>query len=48
MLYLKEKGIKTLQSVTNPLDFKSDINYDIVFALSFFSHMPKKYLVFMA
>lgn len=41
MLYLKEKGIKTLQSVTNPLDFKSDINYDIVFALSFFSHMPK-------
>ena len=42
MLWLKEKGIKTLQSVTNPLEFKSDMNYDVVFALSFFSHMLKK------
>ena len=34
--------VKAMQSTPLPEDFPSDIKYDVVFALSFFSHMPDK------
>jgi hypothetical protein len=34
-------GVKTLQSAHVPEQFAHDQKYDVVFALSFFSHMPK-------
>lgn len=33
-------GAKTLLSSTNPQNFRSDASFDVIFALSFFSHMP--------
>ena len=33
-------GIKTLLSQTKPQDFTSDSSFDVIFALSFFTHMP--------
>lgn len=38
----KNLGGEALLSCDNPKDFKLQNQYDIVFALSFFSHMPKK------
>jgi SAM-dependent methyltransferase len=34
-------GVKTVQSVHTPEDFAPDAKFDVIFALSFFSHMPK-------
>ncbi len=34
-------GVKTLQSASEPGRFSPDRTYDVVFALSFFSHMPR-------
>ena len=36
----KELGLKAFLSTTNPHEFTSEHTYDVVFALSFFSHMP--------
>lgn len=33
-------GVKILQSTENPSNYPTDYNFDTVFALSFFSHMP--------
>lgn len=35
-------GVSTIQSTSDPKDYPSDVKFDIVFALSFFSHMPKQ------
>lgn len=35
-------GIKAILSCSNPADFKIDRSFDVVFALSFFSHMPRQ------
>jgi SAM-dependent methyltransferase len=35
-------GIDAILSVKNPDDFVTNRRYDVVFALSFFSHMPRK------
>ena len=37
----KEMGVKTLASVPDPDQFTASEQYDVVFALSFFTHMPK-------
>ena len=37
----RQIGVKTLQSVQLPEQFATIEKYDVVFALSFFSHMPK-------
>ena len=37
----RQIGVKTLQSVHIPEQFATIEKYDVVFALSFFSHMPK-------
>ncbi len=34
-------GVRTLQSTSQPEQFAAPVAYDIVFALSFFSHMPR-------
>lgn len=40
--FLKEKiGVKTLQSTPSPQRFSTPYKFDVVFALSFFSHMPR-------
>lgn len=40
--FLTDKfGVKTVQSCVRPEDFKFDVQYDMIFVLSFFSHMPK-------
>ena len=36
----KQFKVKTFLSATNPKDFNPPLLYDVVFALSFFSHMP--------
>ena len=33
-------GVRTIQSTVKPQDYPSDLIFDVVFALSFFSHMP--------
>jgi cyclopropane fatty-acyl-phospholipid synthase-like methyltransferase len=38
----KKFKCKTILSASKPGDFKSENAYDVVFALSFFSHMPDK------
>ncbi|MCL2594623.1 MAG: class I SAM-dependent methyltransferase [Promicromonosporaceae bacterium] len=38
----KETGGETLLSTSNPLDFTCDRLFDVVFAFSFFSHMPSR------
>ena len=35
-------GVKTITSKSNPKDFECDLKYDVIFALSFFSHMPDR------
>jgi 2-polyprenyl-3-methyl-5-hydroxy-6-metoxy-1,4-benzoquinol methylase len=37
----KNIGVSTFLSTTNPDNFATDMSFDIVFAFSFFSHMPK-------
>jgi SAM-dependent methyltransferase len=37
----RELGVKTLQSVSSPLQFTTPGKFDVIFALSFFSHMPR-------
>ncbi|MFC1850263.1 class I SAM-dependent methyltransferase [candidate division CSSED10-310 bacterium] len=32
--------VKTIQSTTKPKDFQSNLKFDVVIAVSFFSHMP--------
>ena len=34
-------GMNAILSNSNPELFKTDVKYDVIFALSFFSHMPK-------
>jgi SAM-dependent methyltransferase len=38
----QEIGVNALLSVSDPLLFKTSVRYDVVFALSFFSHMPAR------
>lgn len=41
--FLTEKfGVKTVQSHVNPNDLKFADQYDMIFVLSFFSHMPRE------
>lgn len=35
-------GMEAILSCSNPADFKVDRSFDVVFALSFFSHMPRQ------
>lgn len=37
----RQLGVKTLQSASSPVQFDAPGKFDVVFALSFFSHMPR-------
>ena len=39
--FVETLGVKTVQSASRPEDLRFERKFDVVFALSFFSHMPK-------
>ena len=39
--FLDQLGVEAHQSAARPETFSADIKYDVIFALSFFTHMPK-------